>query len=324
MPVLTDRSQAVDVIDELRDKNVSMAIFCTASHWNTEAILLAANRFAEENGIERIPLAIAMTYTYPYMPQACRVTYGGNPRDGFLSNLKHLEVLCGEADSTYSRVVVLPHLDHADPNRDRWALTEGSRYLASVMFDAQKYPYEQNRQMTREYVETYGKQVLIEGIIEELSVQGNATGKGDKHYIEKALDHRNATGIDFLVADLGTEQQSSAVGRSVYQKDRARQLTAALGQSMLVLHGTSCLNEEQMIGLADDGIIRVNMWTRIAREAGQYAAENVVKRIDRIRAADFEATESRAYFCDSVEQAARVMQPILGLLGYGRLSASGG
>ena len=320
MPVITERNEAMKVIEELREKKISMAIFCTASHWNTEAILLAASRFATRHNIARLPLAIAMTYNYKYMPQACRVTYDQDPKEGFLSIIEHLNILCGRDYSTYSNITVLPHLDHADPIRDKWALTEGTQYLASVMFDAQKYPYEDNIKMTGEYVRNYGKQVLVEGIMEELSVEGNSQGKGDDSYIEKALQYQCSTGIDFLVADLGTEQQSSQVGNCTYRKDRAQMLTDALGKSMLVLHGTSCLSSEQMNNLSGDGIIRVNMWTRIVRDAGKYAAEKIVERIGSIRRSDFEASDSRQYLRDSIEKASDIMEEILGVLGYGKLA----
>lgn len=321
MPVITDRNQALDVIEQCRDRKVSMAIFCTASHWNTEAILLAASRYAKKNNIKKMPLAVALTFNYKYMPQACRVTYGNNPREGFISIMEHLKILCSE-NSTYSNVVVLPHLDHADPVSDQWALTDGLKYLASVMFDAQKYPYEENVKMTQEYVEKYGNEVLIEGIMEELSVEGNAQGKGDDSYVEKALKYVSRTKVDFLVADLGTEQQSSTAGKCIYRSGRARELTENLGKAMLVIHGTSCLDKKQMSSLSQDGIIRVNMWTRIAREAGQHAAEKLVGRLDSINKGNFEATESRQYIFDSVEKAADIMEEILDILGYSRFKDS--
>ncbi len=321
MSVITDKLKALEVIEQCRENKISMAIFCTASHWNTEAILLAASRYAKKHDIERIPLAIALTFNYKYMPQASRVTYGRNPKEGFISVMEHLKVLCGGENSTYSNVVVLPHLDHADPVKDQWALTEGLDYLASVMFDAQKYPYEENIALTKEYVESCKQKVLIEGIMEELSVEGNSKGQGDDAYIEKALKYISSTKVDFLVADLGTEQQSSVAGKCSYRGDRAKQLTASLGKPMLVLHGTSCLDKHQMTTLAQDGIIRVNMWTRIAREAGQYAANRVMERIGGIKNGDFEDAESRQYLYDSVEKAAEVMEEILDVLGYSKLEA---
>lgn len=322
MSLITDRDQALKIIDGFRDRNASMAIFCTASHWNTEAILLAAGRFAKKHKLERVALSAAMTFNYRHMPQAARATYGGNPKEGFISIMEHLKALCGNKDSTYSNVDVLPHLDHADPFRDEWALEQGLPWLASVMFDAQKYPVAENIAMTRDYVKKHGKDVLVEGIMEELSVEGRAAGKGDDSYVERALRYVSETGVDFLVADLGTEQQSTGTGLCTYKGQRARELTLNLGKPMLVLHGTSCLTGEQMSSLSQDGIVRVNMWTRIAREAGQYAAHKLAERLDEVEQGSFEAAESKQYLYDSIEKAAGIMEEILEVLGYARMKAT--
>jgi len=62
------------------------------------------------------------------------------------------------------------------------------------------------------------------------------------------------------------------------------------------------------------------MWTRIAREAGQFAAENLVNRMDKIKAGDFEATESMQYMRDNVEKAADIMEEMMDLFGYANLA----
>ena len=318
MSLVTRRDEAQSYTRLFRERNASMAIFCTASHWNTEAILLAGQRIAEQYHLATVPLAVAMTFTYPYMPQAKRITYSNDPNVGFLSNMGHLQALAGP-DSPYPNVAVLPHLDHADPQRDKWALTEGLPYLATVMFDAQKYPFEDNVSWTRDYVATYGDQVLVECIIEELSVAGRAQAVQRDEYVEKAVRYMADTHVDLLVADLGTEQQSDRVGEARYLKDRAQELTASLGEARLVLHGTSCLTLDQMQGLASDGVIRVNMWTRIAREAGQHAARQLIARQDAIEAGDFEASESRQYLYDSIEKAADIMVEVMETIGYPNL-----
>ncbi|HVO41176.1 MAG TPA: hypothetical protein VMT34_01075, partial [Aggregatilineales bacterium] len=86
MTLITRHDEALEYTQLFRDCGASMAIFCTAAHWNTEAILLAGQRLAEKHHLARIPLAVAMTFTYPYMPQAKRITYSGDPCAGFLSN----------------------------------------------------------------------------------------------------------------------------------------------------------------------------------------------------------------------------------------------
>lgn len=319
MPVITQRDEAEFIISDAASKGVSLAIFCTASHWNTEAILLAASNFAKKNNIKKIPVVAAVTFNYKYMSQARRVTRSGSPEAGFIAIMEYIRLLCEGEYAPYPDVAVLPHLDHGDPVKDRWALTEGLPYLASVMFDAQKYPFDENLSLTRSYVERYGGRIMVEGAMEELSVSGNAQGKGDGRLIEKAMEYVDAAKVDFLVADLGTEQQSTSVGKSVYLKERARSLTKSLGKPMLVLHGTSCLSADQMMGLADDGVIRVNMWTRIARDAGQYAADRLFARARGIYTGDFEAAESKQYLYDSIDEADRIMEETLGLLGYKNL-----
>jgi fructose/tagatose bisphosphate aldolase len=320
LTLVTKRAEALEYTQLFRECGASMAIFCTAAHWNTEAILLAGQRIAERYRLTQIPLAVAMTYNYPYMPQAQRITYSGDARVGLMSNIEHLRLLCERESSPYSRVIVLPHLDHADPKRDQWALTEALPYLATVMFDAQKYSLPENIEWTRDYVQTFGDQVLVEGIIEELSVHGHKVAVQQDDYVVRAKHFVEATGVDLLVADLGTEQQSDHSGDAQYLKTRARALTQELGTARLVLHGTSSLTYEQMRSLADDGVIRVNMWTRIVREAGQFAAQRLIARQEAIHAGEFEAAESRQYLHDSIEAAADIMVEVMETLGYPRLS----
>jgi fructose/tagatose bisphosphate aldolase len=189
------------------------------------------------------------------------------------------------------------------------------------MFDAQKYDFDDNLACTRDYVATYGKQVLVEGIIEELNVAGQHQAVRRDAYVENAARYVAETGVDFLVADLGTEQQSHGVGGVRYLKERAQELTSRLGNARLVLHGTSCLTHEEMQHVPTDGVIRVNIWTRIVREAGQAAANHLLERREAIAAGDFEATESRQYLHDSTEAAASIMVEVMEAIGYPRLSS---
>lgn len=314
--IITERDRSLDVFARAKEKNMSVAIFCTASHWNTEAILLAAQNFARKHNKESVPVVVANTFTYKHMPQAKRFSYSNDAVAGFLAHMGNLRALAEGKYAPYRDVTVLPHLDHANPERDRWALTVGLPYFSSVMFDCQEYPYEQNLAWTREYVKNYGDQVLVEGIMEMLNVEGGAVAKQVDNYCERAAEYVKTTGVDFFVADLGTEQQTTTVGGAKYDKERARKLTQALDKHMLVLHGTSCLTNDQVRGLAEDGVLRVNMWTRIAREAGQHAAENLVNRIAEVRRGEFEATEANAYIRDNVEKAAEIMEEMMELFGY--------
>lgn len=319
MAFVTDREQASAVIQNAVAKKVSLALFCTASFWNTEAILKAADTFAKEHGIKNIPVVVAMTCNYSHMPQAQRVTYSKDAKTGLKAIMQYCKLLCDGPDAPYSNVTVMTHLDHADPVRDQWALTECTDLLSSVMFDAQSYPYEDNLRMTKEYVEKYGDHVLVEGIVEGLAVGDGQLARQNDDYVEKAVRFIQETGVDFLVADLGTEQQSIGT-QAKYLKGRARRLTESLGRPMLVLHGVSSLKDEDIRGFAEDGVVRVNMWTRIVRESGKYAAKRLLQRYERIGKNEFEACEAMAYLNDNTEEAARIMQGVLKQLNYSALA----
>jgi fructose/tagatose bisphosphate aldolase len=320
--IITKRKESEKIIDRLKSQSVSLPIFCTGSHWNTEAILLAAKRIGEKYAVKDVPVAIAMTYNYVHMPQAQRITFTNDPRIGFLSIMHHLRVLANDSRSPYYNIMVLPHLDHADPIMDKWALTEGTEYLASVMFDAQKYSPEMNIKMTTDYVKEFKSKVMIEGIMDELrvSVAGKKRSTFDENYPDRAFDYIKQTGVDFLVADLGTEQQSKNVGQCIYLKQRALDIKQLVGDKILVLHGTSCLSGEEIASLPGDGILRVNMWTRIARDSGLYAIDQLNKREQKISMNNFNAIESHQYLMDSTEKAAQIMEEIMLSLGYDHLS----
>jgi len=320
--IVTKRNASEKIIERIKSQKVCLPIFCTGSHWNTEAILLAAKNIGEKYNVKDVPVAIAMTFNYEYMPQAQRVTFAKDARLGFLSQMQHLRVLANDPKSPYYNIIVLPHLDHADPIKDNWALTDGTDYLASVMFDAQKYPLEDNIKMTSDYVNKYKNKLMIEGIMDQLSVSvsDKKRTKIYDNYPEEALDYIKKTGIDFLVADLGTEQQSNGVGKSVYLKKRACDIRQLVGDKILVLHGTSCLSGEEIATLPEDGILRVNMWTRIARDTGLYAIDQLHKRKEEIRMNNFNAIESHQYIMDSIEKAAQIMEEIMISLGYNNLN----
>lgn len=319
MAFVTERDMAKKTIDDAVKKGVSLALFCTASFWNTEAILRAADEFAKERGIRNIPVVVAMTSNYSHMPQARRVAYCKDAKIGLKATMEYCRLLCEGTDAPYANVAAMTHLDHADPAVDSWALTECCDLLSSVMFDAQSYPYEDNLRMTKEYVQKYGDKVLVEGIVEGLAVGDGQKARQNDDYVEKAVRFVRETGVDFLVADLGTEQQSAGTGAK-YLKDRAQSLTKSLGRPLLVLHGVSSLKDEDIRGFSEDGVVRVNMWTRIVRESGQVAAKRLKDRYEKILAGDFEACESMAYINDNIDEAVRIMKGVLEQLNYGALA----
>lgn len=320
MAVITDRAMVEGIMQDVRKKNASLALFCSASAWNNEAILMAAQRFGQKHGIKHVPIILGMTGSYSHMPQCKRTTYSHDLKAGFLSIIGSLQALAGEKDSPYYDILVMPQLDHGDPEGDKWILEEGIRYLAGVMFDCQRFSFEDNVRMTAEYCKKYGGRVMVEAVMETLSVIGTQAEKiKDEHYVENAVNYVKQTGADFLVADLGTEQQSTGTD-AVYLKDRAKMLTQALGSKMLVLHGVSSLKPDQIKGLAEDGIVKVNMWTRIVREAGIYAAEKIAARKADMDKGVFDACDPQTYLNDVFDKAVDIMEEHLAYFNYGNLA----
>lgn len=323
MAIITDRAMVEGIMQDARRDCVSVAMFCSASTWNNEAILMAAQRFGKKHGIKNVPVIVGMTGSYTHMPQCKRATYSLDLKAGFLSIIHSLQALTGEKDAPYYDVLVMPQLDHGDPVEDKWILEEGIKYLAGVLFDCQRFPFEDNVAMTSEYVKKFGGRVMVEAIMETLSVIGTkAQAVKDEHYVDNAVRYAKKTGTDFLVADLGTEQQSTGTD-AVYLKDRARMLTEALGKKMLVLHGVSSLKPDQIKGLASDGVVKVNMWTRIVREAGIYAASKIREREGDMAKGTFDACDPQTYLNDAFEKAVDIMEEHLAYFNYGNLAGGG-
>ena len=95
MSVITERNESLRVFEKAAERGTSIGIFCTASYWNTEAILIAAQRIAEKYQIEKVPVVVATTFTYPHMPQCRRFLYCQDPKTGILSHFAYINVLAG-------------------------------------------------------------------------------------------------------------------------------------------------------------------------------------------------------------------------------------
>ena len=76
----------------------------------------------------------------------------------------------------------------------------------------------------------------------------------------------------------------------------------------------------QITGLAEDGIVKVNMWTRIAREAGQYAAAKIREREAEMEQGIFDACDPQTYINDAAAKAIEIMEEHLAYFNYGKLA----
>lgn len=288
MRIVTGRPEAKQIYDWCAERKVAMVAACCESTGEIEGMLMAAQEFAERNRLREIPVNIGFTGSYPENAQLRKVSTtgrisddggvtGGDVAQGFdiMMGLLHTYARLG---GWFDRVVVLPFLDHGQPDgvpNDLSILENQGRLaqLAVVMYDCMYKPFEENMERTAKYVERHGDTVMIEGAVDRIYEQQEATTLAitkEKMLTtpERARLYIERTGVDFIVPNLGTEHRVTSEKDYVkkYEKERARQITRALGR-VQVLHGTSCLGRE-INTLAADGMIKVNVYTRIAVESG--------------------------------------------------------
>ncbi len=326
MPVVTDRNQTLDILARLEEAKVVMPVFCHDSLMNLEANLQAVKEFAQEYGIKDPVMASSVTFGYEDMQQAGRVLRWGNNEEGLNVCLAALDILCGTKGSTYYDVVTLPHIDHAEAEAEEWVWSKYRDKLSTIMVDASlcDRTLEQNIDVTNRMVEKYKKHIVIEAAFQRPAVEGHHGAeelKGtetEEAYAESAKSYYDKTGTDLIVVELGSKQQ--ALGWADYNGSRARKVTEALGGSKIVLHGGSSIPLEQLQTLAYDGVIRFNIWTRIAREGSQAAAEAIVAGIDVIRDGDPEQKYYTRYRDNHFDTQVKALKDVLKSFGYERLA----
>jgi len=289
MKIITEREKVQKSYERCAAAGVAMVAACCESTGELEGFLMAAQAYADEYGIDRIPINVGFTGVYPENAQllkvstGCRLSNGGNTLDGgdvvegFEIMMGHLETYAA-VEGCFESVDVLPFLDHGmptDPIELKEILENPKRLerLAVVMFDASHFSFDENVKRTAEYAKRFGECVVVEGAVDRIYERQEALELGitrDEMLTtpERAADYLKRTGVDLIVPNLGTEHRvTSEEGYTKkYEKDRAGAITEKVGRKQ-VLHGTSCLGRE-ITTLADDGIIKVNIYTRIAVESG--------------------------------------------------------
>ncbi|OGS18106.1 MAG: hypothetical protein A3J83_02845 [Elusimicrobia bacterium RIFOXYA2_FULL_40_6] len=257
MPIIVNPEEVRRLYSKLGKNKIALATFCTESERMTEAILQGVLEFGKEIGIKNLPVCIALTGKYPYRSQVLNFTYSKDYKLGFEVFFKHLEIMMSE-NSPYRSIKVLTHLDHAYPDLDKYALENYTEKFSTVMFDASKCSLEKNIELTKKYVKKYGRDVVIEGCVDTI---GEKTSGDGLTSVKDAKKYKTETGVDLMVVNVGTEHRVTE-GKRQYYGARVREIASEVGP-MLVLHGTSCLNDDQITGLAEDGIVKVNLYTAL-------------------------------------------------------------
>jgi fructose/tagatose bisphosphate aldolase len=278
MPLITDRQAVLDVYAAAAERRWVLPCFNSENLTTTEAILAAAADFGRQTGRADVPISIGLTNLYPARPQACCYTHTRDWRVGVELFLADLAVLTGRG-SPFAELNVLVALDHGQWDLDAELLGGDLSRFSVVMFDASGLPMEENLRQTAAFVDARGTEVVIEGACDEIA---DASGAERMALTTPSAAVRffRETGVDLVVANLGTEHRASAA-ECRYHGELARAISAQTG-AKLVLHGTSSVAPEQVASLYADGICKVNLWTTLERDSAPAMLEALLTRAAKV------------------------------------------
>lgn len=279
MPLVTEYQQVKDIYQEAVELGVALPVFCAEDRETLEAILASALEMGREIGVDNLPIIPAWTTRYPFRGQMTLVSACGDAIVGTNLMFSDLETYMGET-SPYRKLRVMPHLDHAFPWLDSDVLTDYTDKFASVMCDASEQPFEENIRMTAEYVEKVKGRVVVEGAVDEIFESGGDGQKNEPTTVKQATRFLRETGVDILVPNVGTEHRATA-DKVVYRSDRAREISAAVG-NILCIHGTTSVKPDDLPKLPVDGFVKVNIYTTLAVLGGQAVARQVLANLCNI------------------------------------------
>lgn len=263
MPLLTRRDAVLSAYQDAAKNGWVVPTFCAENLTTIEAILSATKEHGHKIGKENLPITLAITNLYSHRSQSVNYTHTRDWTIGLKLFLADIKVVT-DAGAPFENLDVMVHLDHIQPDFDEALLSWDLSPFSSLMFDASALPFERNMDMTREYVETHGKEIVIEGACDEI-VDATGEKKSDLTTPEKAIEYIERTGVDFIVANLGTEHRASA-GDLHYNGNLARSIREKIG-TRIVLHGCSSVSNEQVRNLFGDGVCKVNIWTALERDS---------------------------------------------------------
>jgi len=278
MPIINDYEEVRSIYKQAGMRGWVIPCFCSENLTTTEAVLSAAQEFATVNGYTSVPITIAITVKYSHRAQSENYTHTRRWDTGLRLFCTNAEVLSSE-NGPYPNVDVLLHLDHVQHDKDIDLFSWDLSYFSSIMYDASALPFEENIKRTADFVQGMKNTVLIEGACDEIF-----DASGGVHNAlttpENAKRYYNDTGVDMLVANLGTEHRATEQVLHYYG-DIAQKIRDEIGHR-IVLHGLSSVSLEQVKNLYNDGICKVNIWTMLERDASKVLLEKMIANADKI------------------------------------------
>ncbi|HOW40680.1 MAG TPA: class II fructose-bisphosphate aldolase [Bacteroidales bacterium] len=278
MPLILQRKQVLDIYAEAAQRKWVIPTFNTENLTTTEAILSATLDHSKKTGRTDLPVTIGITNQYSHRSQSVYYTHTRQWDIGLKLFLADISVLTSKG-SPFEKLNVMIHLDHTQWDADKPLLEWDMNMFSMIMYDASALPFDENIKYTARFVESRGKDIVIEGACDEI-VDATGDERSDLTTPEQAIKYLTMTGSDFIVANLGTEHRASAADLK-YHGDLAREISRLTGPK-LVLHGTSSVGNEQIKNLFADGIAKVNIWTILERNTAPVLFEEMVQNASKV------------------------------------------
>lgn len=277
MPIVLGKQEVAAVYRAAAGRGWVVPTFCAENQTTVEAVFAACQAKAVELAT-RVPVTIAMTGRYAHRAQAVHYAGSRNPETGMELFLGDCEVLA-RPGGDYPAVDVLTHFDHGQYDVDAAVLDGDLSRFSSVMYDASAAPWADNLAMTADFVARHGEDVLVEGAADEI-VDAGGTMHGELTSPERAEEFVARTGVDMVVANLGTEHRASAADLR-YVPEAARAIAERIG-ARLVLHGASSVPPAQLATLFADGVCKVNIWTILERDTSPLLLRAMLEHADAV------------------------------------------
>lgn len=155
---------------------------------------------------------------------------------------------------------VCVHLDHAtDVDLVRRAVDLG---ITSVMFDASSLAYDDNVRATREVVEwCHEHGAAVEAELGEIGGKDGVHAPGARTDPEDAAAYVEATGVDSLAVAVGSSH--AMLTRDAVLDESLIAAIAAATPAPLVLHGSSGVPDEGLVGAVAAGMTKINIATHL-------------------------------------------------------------
>ncbi len=278
MPIITARKDVLALYQEAAGRGWVLPCFCSENLTTTEAILSAAKDYADRVGIPDLPIMVAITVQYDHRTQARYYTHSRRWDLGLKLFMADLGVLTAPG-SPYADLRVLVHLDHIQFDDDAELLEWDLGPFSSIMFDASKVPFAQNIERTAAFVRAHGQDIVVEGACDEI-VDATGALRSDLTTADKAEEYFEKTGVDMIVANLGTEHRATA-STLHYYGENARAIREQVG-AKIVLHGASSVPADQIAHLFQDGVCKVNLWTALERDTTPVLFAEMVKNACKV------------------------------------------